>query len=716
MHTVPPPITGTYMPSPYQSDIEETQVNYGSKSDNSISDTISESNDFVSCDNSDKSSDSETHASCDSSPQTQTKDIPPAVDIQTLPESDVEDPNSTTGSPSFSCSENISPAIRSVPAGRSDSLLVENRPAVHSTGSRIFRQHPFPAGRSEFCLVETRQQSILLPVPFLPSSWCTTSILVGLKDQKLVSLVDQVPAGWTQKSCCWVEKNHNSDQSSCYIFELRLTRLLLEEKKTTFLGIQSKGGYSSTHMEQPSTDNEHRHCKIWSWRWKISEKAPYGLHSLTFENVYYVKSLQHFNSVSVSQNCDKKNKSSLQRTLIVWWLCRKEFQLPDASQVVLRIPRKHDLYTFHISHLQPELKVTCLVAKASLDESTRWHRRMAHVQPRKTNINAGVTAISSDSDSKGIDSAVRIPLTLILLFRDTALPFILLVNWRSDALAGSASIPTKRLNDNSSSVSDSCVLLLPVLLESRAHKSKFGESAFIGYVQDQQRTNHTDQLHCLSACFLSQLEPTSIAKALEDPDWVDANDKNRCNSSSSQSNRKHVPAPYWQTCNRDKRDFERQAGKPRHILERLRVPFSMEKLKRSEMSLSPKGFEDPYTIPSMYTEWFKAPVWTINKHLVPASRPDIMFAVSACSRHQVTLNTDISSECSSRKSSSYHNRAPKIRLVGDPKDSSLLFGKLTVTGVRDGLVLMGIEIHYWWIQFLGKVNFMAVCKKQDYSG
>ncbi|GKC58149.1 hypothetical protein Tco_1085747, partial [Tanacetum coccineum] len=88
MHTVPPPITGTYMPSPYQSDIEETQ--------------------------------------------TQTKDIPPAVDIQTLPESVVEDPNSTTGSPSFSCSENVkSPRIiytvpckskaASVPAGSRDS-------------------------------------------------------------------------------------------------------------------------------------------------------------------------------------------------------------------------------------------------------------------------------------------------------------------------------------------------------------------------------------------------------------------------------------------------------------------------------------------------------------------------------------------------------------------------------------------------------------------
>ncbi|GJQ93715.1 putative ribonuclease H-like domain-containing protein [Tanacetum coccineum] len=103
MHAVPPSITGTYMPTPYKSDIEETQVSYGSKSDNKTSEPLSESNDFVSCDNSDKSSDSETYASCDSSLKTKTKDFPPTVDIKTLPESDVEDPNSTAGSPSFSC-------------------------------------------------------------------------------------------------------------------------------------------------------------------------------------------------------------------------------------------------------------------------------------------------------------------------------------------------------------------------------------------------------------------------------------------------------------------------------------------------------------------------------------------------------------------------------------------------------------------------------------
>nr|GFC18943.1 hypothetical protein [Tanacetum cinerariifolium] len=83
-------------------------------------------------------------------------------------------------------------------------------------------------------------------------------------------------------------------------------------------------------------------------------------------------------------------------------------------------------------------------------------------------------------------------------------------------------IPTKRVNTvhrQSQIIGD---LASSVQTRSRAQKSKFGKSTFIGYLQDQQRTNHTDQLHCLFACFLSQLEPTSIAKALEDPDWVAA--------------------------------------------------------------------------------------------------------------------------------------------------------------------------------------------------
>ncbi|GJQ96630.1 putative ribonuclease H-like domain-containing protein [Tanacetum coccineum] len=87
---------------------------------------------------------------------------------------------------------------------------------------------------------------------------------------------------------------------------------------------------------------------------KITGKGTIRTSKLNFENVYYVEELQNFNLFS-------------------------EFPTTELSQVVVRIPRRHNLYCFNLSNIQPERDVTCLLAKASLEESTKWHRRMAHV-------------------------------------------------------------------------------------------------------------------------------------------------------------------------------------------------------------------------------------------------------------------------------------------------------------------------------------------------
>nr|GEX18219.1 xylulose kinase-1 [Tanacetum cinerariifolium] len=103
MHEVPPSITGSFMPTSYKSNLEETQVTFGSKSN------TSESNDFVSCDNSDKSSELETYdfASCVSNPKT--NDSFSTVDVKILPKSDVKDPSPTNGFPSCSFKKNVKP-------------------------------------------------------------------------------------------------------------------------------------------------------------------------------------------------------------------------------------------------------------------------------------------------------------------------------------------------------------------------------------------------------------------------------------------------------------------------------------------------------------------------------------------------------------------------------------------------------------------------------
>nr|GEZ87681.1 reverse transcriptase domain-containing protein [Tanacetum cinerariifolium] len=110
MHEVPSPITGTFMPTSYQSDLAETQATFGSKS-NTSSITTSKSNDFVSCDNSDKSLASKTYdfASCVSSPKT--NESFSTVDVKLLPKSNVKDPSLTNGLPSFSFKENVIPPM-----------------------------------------------------------------------------------------------------------------------------------------------------------------------------------------------------------------------------------------------------------------------------------------------------------------------------------------------------------------------------------------------------------------------------------------------------------------------------------------------------------------------------------------------------------------------------------------------------------------------------
>jgi hypothetical protein len=110
---------------------------------------------------------------------------------------------------------------------------------------------------------------------------------------------------------------------------------------------------------------------------RITRKGTIKTPKVDFENVYYVKDLQNFNLFSVSQICDKKIPVLFtdEGCLIL----SKDFKIPDESLVLLRVPRNHNLYTLNLNDVKPEGDLACLVAKASLDESTKWHRRMAHV-------------------------------------------------------------------------------------------------------------------------------------------------------------------------------------------------------------------------------------------------------------------------------------------------------------------------------------------------
>ncbi|GJT82758.1 putative ribonuclease H-like domain-containing protein [Tanacetum coccineum] len=93
---------------------------------------------------------------------------------------------------------------------------------------------------------------------------------------------------------------------------------------------------------------------------KITGKRTLKTGKLDFEDVYFVKELQ-FNLFSVSQMCDKKNS------------------------VLLKVPRKNNMYSVDMKNIVPKESLTCLVAKATLDESMLWHRRLGHVNFKTIN-------------------------------------------------------------------------------------------------------------------------------------------------------------------------------------------------------------------------------------------------------------------------------------------------------------------------------------------
>nr|GEZ75207.1 putative ribonuclease H-like domain-containing protein [Tanacetum cinerariifolium] len=90
-----------------------------------------------------------------------------------------------------------------------------------------------------------------------------------------------------------------------------------------------------------------------------------------------------FNLFSVSQMCDKKN--SVLFTDIECLILSSDFKLPDESQVLLRVPRENNMYNVNLKNTVPFGDLTCVFAKATLDESNLWHRRLAHVNFKTLN-------------------------------------------------------------------------------------------------------------------------------------------------------------------------------------------------------------------------------------------------------------------------------------------------------------------------------------------
>nr|GEW22179.1 ribonuclease H-like domain-containing protein [Tanacetum cinerariifolium] len=115
---------------------------------------------------------------------------------------------------------------------------------------------------------------------------------------------------------------------------------------------------------------------------KIIGKGKIRTGKLDFEDVYFVKELK-FNLFSVLQMCDKKNSVLFTKTECI--ILSPDFKLPGENQILLKVPRKNNMYSFDLKNVVPSKGLTCLFAKATNDESNLWHRRLGHINFKTMN-------------------------------------------------------------------------------------------------------------------------------------------------------------------------------------------------------------------------------------------------------------------------------------------------------------------------------------------
>nr|GEW08440.1 hypothetical protein [Tanacetum cinerariifolium] len=87
--------------------------------------------------------------------------------------------------------------------------------------------------------------------------------------------------------------------------------------------------------------------------------------------------------VAESLMCGKKNNVLLTDTECL--VLSPNFKFPDENLILLRVPRRNNMYSIDMKNIVPKESLTCLVVKATLDESMLWHKRLGHINFKNIN-------------------------------------------------------------------------------------------------------------------------------------------------------------------------------------------------------------------------------------------------------------------------------------------------------------------------------------------
>nr|GFA25400.1 putative ribonuclease H-like domain-containing protein [Tanacetum cinerariifolium] len=124
-------------------------------------------------------------------------------------------------------------------------------------------------------------------------------------------------------------------------------------------------------------------CWIWKPSQNLSNKG----------NISYLSNYEPFDGGYVSFGKEDarllaKEQSKQNSVLFTDLECivlGRDFKLIDDTNVLLRTPRQHNMYSIDLKNIVPHKDLTCLVAKASANECMLWHRRLGYLNYKTMN-------------------------------------------------------------------------------------------------------------------------------------------------------------------------------------------------------------------------------------------------------------------------------------------------------------------------------------------
>ncbi|GJW68020.1 uncharacterized mitochondrial protein-like protein, partial [Tanacetum coccineum] len=361
----------------------------------------------------------------------------------------------------------------------------------------------------------------------------------------------------------------------------------------------------------------------------------------------------------------------------------------DESQI-LKIPKKDNMYSFDIKNIVPKETLTCLVAKATSDESMLWHRRLGHINFKNINklvkdiftsekisqycfmMQFGKDALYFDSPTQDVHNGEPKSAANDQKQDGDGPDKENDKQDKSDDVSSPKEVKDARqlVNTATCSLLGACISLVSTHVEffsdedepevdlgnitnsyTKKNANTTSEQGFLSAVYEQK--THDTLNTCLYACFLSQIEPTSIAKALSDSSWVEAMQEELLQFKLQQV-WILVDLPFGKRAigtnigsliyKKDERAIVIR-NKARLVAQGHRQEedeFYGENLLLSGFQVHQRKMEfisqinndgDAVMLMTFYDTMIGSLMY------LTTSRPDIMFAVCACARFQVTLKT-----------------------------------------------------------------------------